>query len=174
MLHTLSKINFCIKSITWVSLFIVKKNQKETKTNHHSSESSPLTGAGVSQAAVSSFQGLWICQAEMKGEIEEMKIQAGSNFVVTMDCVLVFFIVAAFWAVFPSSGCKIPSCHCRHAPSPTHSLAIHNYTSIFKIFRPLSVSVVLRFRQSDEPMLKETTKEAEVIFQRLMCSEVAW
>lgn len=174
MLHTLSKINFCIKSITWVSLFIVKKNQKETKTNHHSSESSPLTGAGVSQAAVSSFQGLWICQAEMKGEIEEMKIQAGSKFVVTRDCVLVFSQRLLFGQFFQAVAAKYHLVTVGMHPLPHIPWQSTTILQFCRIFRLPSVSVVLRFRQSDELMFKEATKEAEVIFQRLMCSEVAW
>lgn len=39
MFYILSKINFCMKGISWVYLSI-PKNQKKNKTKHHNSEQS--------------------------------------------------------------------------------------------------------------------------------------
>lgn len=58
MFYRLSKKHSSENRMLSILVHCQKENQKERKTKHSNSESSPLTGAGVSQAAVSSFQWL--------------------------------------------------------------------------------------------------------------------
>lgn len=181
--YILGKINFCMKSISWVYLFILKK-QKQRKIKHHNSEQSRvrvhplfLTAAGASQAAVSPFQSLWMWQAEMGAEVEgNWKFRQWLT-VWSPGIICYFFHRSCFWAAFPSSGCKIQSCCRGHAPYllagtfPGNPQLYSDFVGFLGC--PLCISG-FPFRQSDQPKFQETTKEAVVTSQRIMSNEVAW
>lgn len=108
----------------------------------------------------------------MEGEIEEEKIQAGSNFVVTSDRVLVF-LQRPFFGQFFQAGAT------RHhlVTVGTHPLPYFPWQSTIlrfcRVFRLPSVSVTFRFRQSGKFKFKGTTEEAEAVSQRLLYNDVA-